>query len=107
VIAVSETGKYPERRVRSVFGAANAEITIVRLRFRHQDIDHGQEPQRFREADLSPSDSAGFNNLPWPLSRAPGPVFRQGSTEAHVVRTGRRGGIRVGARGKTVDLALW
>jgi predicted dehydrogenase len=75
--------KYATRRVRNIFGAANGFVTIVTYDFETNISIHGQEPQKFREADLIsvPGPTANFVDAIQGRSE----LFSPGEHGAHVV----------------------
>lgn len=104
VVASIGDSRYHARRVRNVFGTANAEITITGFDFDTKIAIHGQEPQRFHEADLNPVDSPVNNFVAAIQGRSE--LFSPGEHGAHVVDV-VEAAYESASTGRTVELPLW
>lgn len=75
--------KSKSRRVQHLFGATDGEITVSGFDFDTRVLRHGQEPEQFREADLTPVSSPVGNFIAAIQSRES--LFSPGEHGAQVV----------------------
>jgi len=75
--------KFPTRRVRSIFGTTKGQVTIISYEFETSIMVHGQEHQKFKEADLVPVPGPTANFVDAILGKAK--LFSSGEHGAHVV----------------------
>ncbi len=75
--------QFEQRRVRNIFGSANGSVAIIHQEFETHIQIRGQEPVKFREADLTPVAGPIGNFVDAILGRSE--LFSPGVHGAHVV----------------------